>query len=90
MKQNNNHTPVPPTNLLEEIRLEKINTRIELRACSKRIKEVVDEMFSPPQTKNDAGRILNLIERGIALYDGVCMGMSVIKAFRGMFHKKGK
>lgn len=90
MKRNSIHTPPSSVDILEYIQQEKVRTLHEVRASSARIKEKVNTLFASPKITTNGERLLYAAEQGMALYNGIRMGMTVIRALRGLFHKKDK
>lgn len=90
MKRNNTHTPPSSADILEYIQQEKTQTLHEVRACSDRIKDRVSTLFVSPKIMTNGERILYAAEQGMALYNGIQTGMTVVKALRGLFKKKTK
>lgn len=67
----------------------KMQIQKELRASGKRLHEKVQNMLSPlPEAHNRTTRISRIVSNGLAAYEGIRLGLSIISAFRSIFGRK--
>ena len=81
---NNNdskHTPI--------ITLEEIARRKVLKAKTQ-ITETLRELFVPEENKGGIEGIMQHVNTGIAVYDGVMTGIKIMRKVRSYFTKKKK
>lgn len=77
--------------VLAEIRKSKRQTRIQIAQSAERIKLSYQSIVSPPKkatTKMEA--FMNAFDQGMVIYDGVMMGMRIVRTLRGLFGRKRK
>lgn len=74
---------------LKALRESKQQIRKELNVSKANIKYKVQGIISPAKaTKRNTSRIGQLVSNGLAIYEGVRLGMSIIAAFRTLFGSK--
>lgn len=74
---------------LKAMRESKEQLRKELKASKANIKYKVQGIISPAKTaKKNTTRIGQLVSNGLAIYEGVRLGMSIISAFRSLFGRR--
>lgn len=76
---------------LDLIREEKRKVRKQIRKSSDRIKKTYRDMIAPPKkpaTKMET--FMNAFDQGMAIYDGVMMGMRIVRTIRSMFGSSRK
>lgn len=72
--------------ILLALRGEKEKLRKELRSSKKRMSDNMHELFAPvPATTNKVQGISRMVSNGIAIYEGLRIGLSFIRATRGLF-----
>ena len=53
------------------------------------IKTTTHKLFTPPpQATSKLGSFMNMVDQGLAVYDGVMMGMRVARNIRRIFGKR--
>lgn len=61
----------------------------EIEASRGRMSELMHEIVAPaPKARNKAQGISQLVSNGMAIYEGIRIGMSIISAFRTLFGKR--
>lgn len=74
---------------LKALRESKLQVKKELKASKANIKYKVQGIISPAKTvKRNTTRIGQLVSNGLAIYEGIRLGMSVISAFRSLFGRR--
>lgn len=74
---------------LKALHESKLQVKKELNVSKANIKYKVQGIISPAKTvKKNTTRIGQLISNGLAIYEGLRLGMSIISAFRSLFGKK--
>lgn len=74
---------------LKALRESKLQVKKELKASRANIKYKVQGIISPAKTvKRNTTRIGQLVSNGLAIYEGIRLGMSVISAFRSLFGRR--
>lgn len=76
----------------QEITLEDISKRKEellkeLRQQKESMKAIATDLFAPVRPSNKVDAVMHSINSGIAIFDGVMLGMKVIKRIRKAFQK---
>ena len=83
MKENTpNKTPI--------ITLEVIAQRKAVQQAKKEMVQTIHELFAPVEQKGGVEGIMQHINTGIAVYDGVRTGIKIMQRIRGYFLKKKK
>lgn len=79
-----------PTDELAVLRMQKKQLRRELKASRKKISDISSGIFSPDSDSatGKAYGISKLMANGMAVYEGIRLGMNVLSAFRKLFGKK--
>lgn len=71
-----------------QIHKEKRKLRKEIKQCRESIASQARQMVSPiPQTVSKMQHASSLISRGLAIIEGVRMGMKVARTMRSLFNK---
>lgn len=83
-----NNTQTAQQDALAAIRARKAEVGGRIRESSAAIKATTRELFAPPKAGNKMERFMNLVEQGIAMYDGVMLGMRVMRNVRRIFRRK--
>ncbi len=74
---------------LQEIRDRKAETRKRIKESVNHIKASTHGLFAPPPpAPTRAGAIMDLIDKGVAVYDGFLMGMRIARNVRRIFRKR--
>ena len=76
----------------DEITLEKIaelrrQKAEEARKMGEDISKTARQLFAPAKTTNKFMGAMNLVNNGIAIFDGFMLGMKTIKKVRSLFHR---
>lgn len=80
--------PTAPNNTLAYIRTRKAELRKEIQICNENIRTTTKTMFAPPKANNKMESFFNILDQGMAVYDGVILGMRVMRNFRRIFGRK--
>lgn len=86
---NNNMSIDLQGDVLTDIRNKKRQTRIQIAQSAEKIKSSYQQIVSPPQkatTKMEA--FMNAFDQGVVIYDGVMMGLRIVRTLRGLFGRK--
>lgn len=76
---------------LDDIARMKDEKRRELEVQREKISKTAQALFAPVKPAvNSAESIARLFNRGMAMFDGVMMGMKVMAAVRSFFFRKKK
>lgn len=73
---------------LTYIRTRKAALRTELVECSETIRITAKQMFAPPKASNKMESFFNILDQGMAVYDGVILGMRVMRNFKRLFGRR--
>ena len=74
---------------LQALHESKQQIRKELNVSKANIKYKVQGIISPARSvKRNTTRIGQFVSNGLAIYEGVRLGMSIISAFRSLFGRK--
>ncbi len=80
-----NATPPAPFTL-EEIARRKEESLRQIRDRKEKITTLAKEIFSPAASHNDGkSSIMRTLNTGMAVFDGVMLGMKVIRRVRSLF-----
>ena len=78
-----------PQDELQAIRIRKAEVRLQIKASADYIKTTAKGLFAPPpKTSSKWGTLMNMVDQGMAIYDGVMLGMRVAQNFRRIFRKR--
>lgn len=83
-----NPTPVEPRDMMAYIRTRKNEIRNEIRESNMRMKGSMQAMFAAPKATNKMESFFNIVDQGMAVYDGVMLGMRVMRNIRRIFGRK--
>ncbi len=75
---------------LETIARLKADKRAEIKQTQEKLMHTVNELFAPVENKGGVEGLIHHINTGIAMYDGVRMGIKVIQRVRHYFRKRRK
>lgn len=87
----NNQQEAPQIYSLEELTLLKVAKLKELREHKKAMSLTAKNIFAPvapAASKGDA--IMRSFNTGMAIFDGIILGVKVMRNFRRLFHKNKK
>lgn len=88
MKEN---TPAKtPLITLEMIAQRKAEKSEEARQAKKKMVQTLHELFAPVEQKGGMEGIMQHVNTGIAVYDGIRTGIKIMQRIRGYFQKKKK
>ena len=74
---------------LADIRNRKAAVKKQMDESASAMKEQFRSIFTPAQQPTSRfGNIMGMIDRGMAIYDGVVVGMKIIRSVRRLFGKK--
>ena len=75
--------------VLQEIRTRKAEVKSQIKESADFIKTTTHKLFTPPPTSHiKLGSFMNMVDQGLAVYDGVMMGMRVARNIRRIFGKR--
>lgn len=81
-----NHLQTSQKITLEDIAQRKEETLTEIRAQQKAMAMIARDIFAPLAPAASAGSsLMKSFNTGVAIFDGVMLGMKLIKKFRSMF-----
>lgn len=83
-----NLTPAEPRDMMAYIRTRKQDIRQEIRKSNMQMKASMKAMFAAPKSSNKMESFFNVIDQGMAVYDGVMLGMKVMRNVRRIFGRK--
>ena len=77
----------------QDVLQEKPTPKAEVKSQKKKsadfIKTTTHKLFTPPpQATSKLGSFMNMVDQGLAVYDGVMMGMRVARNIRRIFGKR--
>lgn len=52
------------------------------------MRSMTHDLFTPPKATNKLEQAFNLFDQGIAIYDGIMLGMRFVRNVRHIFGKK--
>lgn len=88
MKENTpNKTPIITLEVIAQRKAEKLE---EVQQAKKKMVQTIHELFAPVEHKGGVEGIMQHINTGIAVYDGVRTGIKIMQRIRGYFLKKKK
>ena len=88
MKENTpNKTPIITLEVIAQRKAEKLE---EVQQAKKEMVQTIHELFAPVEHKGGVVGIMQHINTGIAVYDGVRTGIKIMQRIRGYFLKKKK
>lgn len=67
---------------IEEVLAQKEQTLEQIRTKGACIHRLVDELFTPPKATNRYEAMLNNVGRAVAIYDGIMVGVKLMRRFR--------
>lgn len=85
----NNTSTRTKEDTLQRIRTRKAEVKKEMRTSADTMKGTLRTLFAPPQKSNSKlGSLMNMVDQGLAVYDGVMMGMRVARNIRRIFRRR--
>ena len=88
MKQNiPDKMPIITLKVIAQRKAEKLE---EVRQSKEKMVHTIHELFSPVEQKGGVNGIMQHINTGIAVYDGVRTGIKIMQRIRSYFYKKKK
>ena len=90
MKKNTNNNPsgIYPDDILAAIRTRKAEVKKQLQESATYIKTTTRKMFTPPQATNKFESLMNMMDQGVMVYDGLMMGMRFARNIRRLFGRR--
>ncbi|MBO7067293.1 MAG: hypothetical protein J6W52_01230 [Bacteroidaceae bacterium] len=71
------------------LRESKLQVQKELNTSKKQLQGKIQNFFAPlPEARKNTTRISRLVSNGLAIYEGIRLGASIISAFRSIFGRK--
>lgn len=84
-----NTTPETPTLTIESIVLQKKELKKQLDAQKGVMTEKARELFAPLKpAANKGNAVMRAFNTGMAVFDGVMLGVKMMRKMRNMFHGK--
>lgn len=80
-------TPIITLEVIAQRKAEKLE---EVQQAKKDMVQTMHDLFSPVEQKGGVEGIMQHINTGIAVYDGVRTGIKIMQRVRGYFQKKKK
>ena len=77
-----------PQITLEEITRQKKAVRLQIREQRDRIQQTAPELFSPVKATTKGEMLMNSVNSGIAVLDGVMTGLRIMRRVRGLIRRK--
>lgn len=77
-----------PQITLEEITRQKKAVRLQISEQRDRIQQTATELFSPVKATTKVEMLMNSVNSGIAVFDGVMTGLRIMRRVRGLFRRK--
>ena len=88
MKENTpNKTPIITLEVIAQRKAEKLE---EVQQAKKEMVQTIHELFAPVEHKGGVEGIMQHINTGIAVYDGVRTGIKIMQRIRGYFLKNSQ
>lgn len=85
----NSNTPTAPQDALDSVRTRKAEVKAQIKASSTYIKTATRQLFTPPpKATSKLGTFMNMVDQGMAIYDGVLIGMRVVRNVRRIFGRR--
>lgn len=84
---NNNRTNTRQ-DALAAIRSQKQDVHLRIQKSSEIMRTMTHDLFTPPKATSKLEQAFNLFDQGIAIYDGVMLGMRFVRNIRHIFGKK--
>ncbi len=81
-------TPKPQVITLEMITQRRAAKLVEIQQSKEKLSETVNALFSPIESKGGVDGIMQHVNTGIAVYDGVRTGIKIMQRIRGFFRRK--
>ncbi len=75
--------------VLQEIRTRKAEVRSRIKETAGYIRTTTHDLFTPPpRATSKLGSFMSMVDQGLAIYDGVMMGMRVARNIRRIFGRR--
>lgn len=88
MTPNNSLQPTH-NDALADIRKRKAEIKCQINESAKLMKEDFNSLFAPaPKPASRFGNILGMVDNGVAIFDGLLLGMKVVRSIRRIFGKR--
>mgnify|MGYP001056092132 FL=1 len=85
----NNTSSNNTTDALKDIQNRKAEVKGKLKESTNILRETTQDLFAPPvQATTRFGSVMNIMNQGLAIYDGVTMGMRVVRNLRRVFGRR--
>lgn len=79
--------PVITLDVIAQLKAEKLK---EVQLAKENIVNNVHELFAPVEQRGGVNGIMQQVNTGIAVYDGIRTGIKIMQRIRSYFHKKKK
>lgn len=88
MTPNNSLQPTR-NDALADIRRRKAEIKCQMDESAKQMKEQFNSLFAPaPKPASRFGNILGMVDNGVAIFDGLLLGMKVVRSMQRLFGKR--
>lgn len=74
--------------VLAALRQQRVDANARIRKSANRIRTTAHDLFAPPKSTDKVSRMMTLVDQGIAMYDGVMLGMKVMRSVRHLFGRR--
>lgn len=79
------NTRQPQDYTLEDLAQIKANLKDKIALKKDKIEELADSLFSPIQSASTSFSLLKNLKTGIAIFNGVALGIKIMRKFRQFF-----
>lgn len=80
-------TSVITLEVIAQLKAEKLK---EVQLAKENIVNNIHELFAPVEQRGGVNGIMQQVNTGIAVYDGIRTGIKIMQRIRSYFHKKKK
>lgn len=74
---------------LQQIRTRKAEVRSQMKESADAVKATLHGLLAPPKkASSKLGTLMSMVDQGLAVYDGIMMGMKVARNIRRTFGRR--
>ena len=84
----NNKPGINPQDALADIRMREAEVKKQMQESAAYIKATTRKMFTPPKAGNKLESLMNMMDQGVMVYDGLMMGMRFARNIRRLFSRR--
>ena len=81
----NNNTATYAPDALAALRERKREVRAKIEKSKLLMALTTKAMYTPPKATNRIEALMNMVDQGMAIYDGVMIGMRLMQGFKRVF-----